>query len=259
MAAFTAKRAASIRLGAPHLTPLGELMVAVKRCGEGAVLSHLSAAVHWRVWTKTPPQIHVSVPIGRNPKAPGIQVHRRRRFESTRHEGIPVSTVLQTLIDCAAHSKIERLIDQADARNHLRADALRRRLEGRGEPGAAILRGILDRDAFVLTDSELERLFVPIALRAGLPKPLTQQTVKGYRVDFYWPELKLVVEVDGPRYHRTPLEQRRDIERQHALRKAEIECCRFTYWQVAEDPAYVETALAALRRPARTPGRPRAA
>lgn len=245
-------------VGSPHLTPQQRLMVAVKRCGEGAVLSHLSAAVHWDLWMKPPAEVQVSVPMERNPQPAGIRVHRRARFETARHEGIPVTTVLQTLIDCASHPKIERMINQADARNRLRADALRRGLDGRGDPGAAILRELLDRDAFVLTDSELERLFVPIALRAGLPKPLTQQWVCGYRLDFYWPDLRLAVEVDGLRYHRTPLQQRRDLERAHALRKAGIECCRLTYWQVAKEPRYAEGVLATLRPPGRTPGRPRA-
>jgi very-short-patch-repair endonuclease len=245
-------------VGSPHLSPLGELMVTIKRCGEGAVLSHLSAAVHWELWRKPPPRPQVTVPGRRNPKPKGIEVHRRDRIVATRHERVPVTTVLQTLIDCSAHPKIERMVNQADARNLLRADRLRRQLDGLTDPGAPMLRELLDRDAFVLTDSELERLFVPIALRAGLGKPLTQQWVNGYRVDFYWPELELVVEVDGLRYHRTPLQQRHDLEREHTLRKAGIECCRFSYWQVARDARSVEAALATFR-PARTPGRPRAA
>lgn len=249
-------------VGSPNLTPEQRLMVTVKRCGKGAVLSHLSAAVHWGIRTKEPPKPHVSVPAGRNPRPKGIVVHRRTDLTTTRHQGIPVTGVLRTLIDCApmlARAEAERMINQADARDLLRADALREQLEGRAEPGARILREILDRDAFVLTDSELERLFVPIALRAGLPKPLTQQHVEGYRVDFYWPELKLVVEVDGLRYHRTPLEQRRDLERTHALEEAGLTFRRFSYWQVAKDPAYTEGRLRRLRPPARTPGRPRAA
>ena len=47
-------------------------------------------------------------------------------------------------------------------------------------------------------------------MRAGLPKPLTQQWLHGFRVDFYWPELGLVVETDGLRYHRTAAQQARD-------------------------------------------------
>lgn len=245
-------------VGSPNLTPLQRLMVVVKRCGKGAVLSHLSAAVHWGLRSKEPPRPHVTVPAARNPRPSGVVVHRRDDVAAVRHRSVPVTTVLQTLIDCAplvSRPEAERLINQADARNLLRADRLREQLEGRLEPGAAILRGILDREAFVLADSELERLFVPIALRAGLPKPLTQQLVDGYRVDFYWPDLKLIVEVDGLRYHRTPLEQRRDLERAHAHKKSGHECGRFTCWQVAKDPGYVE---AALRPSARRPGRPRA-
>jgi very-short-patch-repair endonuclease len=34
--------------------------------------------------------------------------------------------------------------------------------------------------------------------------------VNGYRIDFYWPDLELVVETDGLRYHRTPEQQAKD-------------------------------------------------
>jgi very-short-patch-repair endonuclease len=251
-------------VGTPNLTRYGRLMVAIKSCGVRAVLSHLSAAVLWGLWKREPSQIQVTVPATRNPRPDGVKVYRRDlgARATTKQRGIPVTTPLQTLIDCAPglkRSEVERMINQADARNLLRADVLRAELEGRTEPGAAVLRQILDQDAFVLTDSELERLFVPIALRAGLPKPLTQQLVCGYRVDFYWPELELVVEVDGLRYHRTPLEQRRDLERTHALEGADIRCRRFSYWQVANESGYVAGVLGKLRPPARRPGRPRAA
>jgi very-short-patch-repair endonuclease/predicted transcriptional regulator of viral defense system len=251
-------------VGSPHITHCGRLMVAVKRCGPGTVLSHLSAAVLWGIWKRPPAGIHVTVPRRASPKPEGVHVHRRdlRVGATTLRDHIPVTTPLQTLIDCApnrARREVERLINQADAQNLLRADVLRGELEGRTEPGAVILREILDQDAFVLTDSELERLFVPIALRAGLPKPLTQQWVCGYRVDFYWPELELVVEVDGLRYHRTAIQQRRDLERAHALEGAGLTCRRLTYWQVAKEPVYVGGVLARVRPPAQTPGRPRAA
>lgn len=249
-------------IGSPNLTRYGRWMVAIKRCGRGAVLSHLSAAVLWGISRREGPEIAVTVPRHRNPRAKGIGVYRRERVAGDEHHGVPVTTVLQTLIDVApgrSRQEAERMINQADALDLIRADALLERLAGRAEPGATILRQILERDAFVLTDSVLEQLFVPIVLRAGLPKPLTQQVVNGYRVDFYWPELKLLVEVDGLRYHRTPLEQRRDLERTQAHEAALLTCRRFTYWQVAKDAEYVEECLARLRPPAQTPGRPRAA
>jgi very-short-patch-repair endonuclease/predicted transcriptional regulator of viral defense system len=248
-------------VGSPNLTDLGRLMVAIKRCGPGAVLSHLSAAVLWGIWKREPREIQVTVPFSRNPRPQGIDVRRRvlRPGDTTERHRIPVTTVLQTLIDCApnrSRREVERMINQADALDLLRADVLHAEVQGRTEPGAVVVRGILDAEAFVLSDSVLEQLFVPIALRAGLPRPLTQQTINGYRVDFYWPELGLVVEVDGLRYHRTPLEQRRDLERRQAHEDAGLTCRRFTYWQVAKEAGSVEERL---RRQARTPGRPRAA
>ena len=248
-------------VGTPVLSELGRLMVAIKQCGPGAVLSHLTAAVLWEIWRTAPAQVHVTVPPDRNPRPSGVRVLRRELPEGARtlRERVPLTTVLQTLIDCApnrARPELERMINQADARGLLRADALHDAVRARTEPGARRICAILDEDAFVLTESELERLFVPIAIRAGLGKPLTQQWIGGYRHDFYFPVHDLVVEVDGLRYHRTPLQQRRDLEKEHALAALSITCRRFSYWQVARQPSYVEKTL---RPRARRPDRPRAA
>ena len=95
-------------------------------------------------------------------------------------------------------------MNEADKLGLIDAESLRARIdEHRGARGVSMLRRLLDRNTLVMTDSELERRFVPITQRAGLPAPLTQEWVNGFRVDFYWPELALVVETDGLRYHRT--------------------------------------------------------
>ncbi len=65
------------------------------------------------------------------------------------------------------------------------------------------LRRVLDARTFVLTDSELERMMLPLIRRAGLPLPRTGVMLNGFKVDFFWPEIGLVVETDGLRYHRT--------------------------------------------------------
>ncbi len=91
---------------------------------------------------------------------------------------------------------------------------------------------------------DLERRFRPIARRAGLPPPWTQVNLNGFRVDFFWPELALVVETDGLRYHRTPAEQARDRVRDQALTAAGITVLRFTHAQVRYEPSHVERTLA---------------
>ena len=81
--------------------------------------------------------------------------------------------------------------------------------EHAGEPGVGRLREILDRRTFRYTRSELERVFIPLARQAGLPMPLTSVDVNGHEVDFYFPDLELVVETDGLTYHRTPPSRQR--------------------------------------------------
>jgi very-short-patch-repair endonuclease len=111
------------------------------------------------------------------------------------------------------------------------------------------IRAILDRSGFVLTESEPERRFLPIAALAGLPRRQTQQVVNGFRVDFFWPQLGLVVETDGLRYHRTAEQQARDRVRDQAHTAAGLTPLRFTHWQVRHDQGHVERTLRSVARP----------
>src|SRR3954454_7809714 len=179
-------------VGRPQLTREGLFMAAVLACGDGAALSHESAAELWCIRRRRTGPIEVSVPAGRNPRRNGIEIHRRSSIETTRHNGIPVTSAVQTLIDLSPRldgTQLERAVNEAV--NHDLTDPDRLREQLASTPGP--LRSMLERDAFTLTDSELEQLLLPIARPAGLPEPLTQVHVNGYRVDFYWPDLKLVV------------------------------------------------------------------
>jgi very-short-patch-repair endonuclease len=232
-------------VGTPRITKHGRWMVAVKLCGAGAALSHLTAAVLWALWRWEPGQMHVTVPRSRNPRADDSVVVHRSDVEFTTHHGIPVTTVLQTLIDCSTivdDRKLERMINEADALDLLGADVLRAKVEGR--PEAHRIRTILERDAFVLTDSELEALLVPLAHAAGLPRLESQVWVDGNRVDFYCRDLNLVIECQSLRYHRTPFKQRQDAMRQQRHAAAGTPCVPFTHFQIAHEPEYVVATLA---------------
>jgi very-short-patch-repair endonuclease len=177
----------------------------------------------------------------------GIVVHRRKTFESTSHHRIPVTTPAQTVVDIApslARDDLEHAINEADKRRLVDPEQLRAAVDELPRtPGIAIVRATLEHRTFTLTDSRLERLFIPIALRAGLPMPLTQQWVNGFRVDFYWPELKLIVETDGLTYHRTPAQQAGDAIRSQTHSAKGFVPLRFTRAQVKYEPAYVESIL----------------
>ncbi|HEX3239894.1 MAG TPA: DUF559 domain-containing protein [Solirubrobacterales bacterium] len=148
-----------------------------------------------------------------------------------------------------------RSINEADKLEVILADDLRRALESHtGQAGVKALRTLLDRDTFVLSDEELERLFLPLALGVGLSLPQTKIWLNGYEVDFYWPELKLVIETDGLRYHRTPSAQARDVRRDQAHTAAGFTRLRFTHWQVKHEPGYVKQVLQATASHLNRPG-----
>jgi hypothetical protein len=139
---------------------------------------------------------------------------------------------------------LERAVNEADKYDLIDPESLRAALDDfAGEPGVRPLRTLLDRHTFRLSDSDLEIFFRPIAIAAGMPQPLTKATVEGYEVDFFWPDLCLVVETDGLRYHRTASEQTRDHRRDQAHVAAGLTTLRFTHWQVRHESAHVRRIL----------------
>jgi very-short-patch-repair endonuclease len=234
-------------VGRPDLSRMGELMAAVLACGDGAVLSHGAAAELWDVCPRG--RLEVTVPPGRTPRRPGIAIHRvaLTKGHTTRRHAIPVTTPSRTLVDLAPYlhrDHLERAVNEADRLDLVDPEHLRERLnEFKGTRGVATLRTLLDRHTFTLTDSALERRFKPIARAAGLPEPLTQQWVNGFRVDFFWPDLGLVVETDGLRYHRTAADQARAHVRDQAHLAAGFQALRFSHAQVVHDRPHGESML----------------
>ena len=237
-------------VGRAELPPEGVWLAAVFTRGQGAALSHRSAAAAWRIAPAPRYPIHVSVPYERRPGRRGIRVHRRRRrFDVAVHDGIPITSPAQTILDVAGSwgdAELERAINEADKLELVHPQELRQFAEGKPGAGPRRVRDLLDRHTFLLTDSELERLFVPLARRAGLSEPVTQARLNGFDVDFYFAEEGVVVETDGARYHRTPAQQTRDRRRDHAHLAAGLTPLRFTHAQVRYEPLYVIRVLRAI-------------
>jgi very-short-patch-repair endonuclease len=232
-------------------------MVAVLGCGPGAMLSHGSAAALWGIGRQRR-GIEISVRAASPRRQAGSSVHRRPTLadrDVISREGIPVTGIVQTLVDLAATLKtdaVDRAVNEADRLDRIHPPELRRELEAhRCEPGVRPLRALLDRRTFRLKRSDLERRFLPLADQAGLPLPLTKQWVNGFEVDFYWPRTGLVVETDGLRYHRTPTQQAKDRLRDQTHTAAGMTPLRFTHEQVRYEPEHV---LAILRATARRLG-----
>jgi very-short-patch-repair endonuclease len=240
-------------IGRPDLTTYGRWMAAVLTCGADATLSHESAGAIWGIRSTRRRAIEVSVPASAFPRRSGILVHRRAdraALDVVLERGIPVTSPVCTLIDLATRlprSELEAAVNEADKRGLSDPERLRSAIAGmKSRRGAPALRRMLDHRTFALTDSELERRFLPLARGAGLPQPQTGRRVNGFKVDFYWPDLGLVVETDGLRYHRTPAQQARDRVRDHAHAAAGLTPLRFTHAQVAHEAEHVQATLTAV-------------
>jgi very-short-patch-repair endonuclease len=231
------------------------LFAAVVSCGPSAALSHESAAGLWNIRPLRIDRIEVSVPVPATPRRAGILVHRRAVLgpdDVRTRDGILVTSPVCTLIDLAARlerPELEAAINEADKLGLTDPEELRTAVERvPRRPGVRALRELLDRRTFTLTDSELERRFLPLAGGARLPPPQTGRHVNGFEVDFFWPDLGLVVETDGLRYHRTPAQQARDRIRDQAHTAAGLTPLRFTHGQLTFEPDRVQAVLSAVAR-----------
>jgi very-short-patch-repair endonuclease len=231
----------------------GHWLAAVLASGPEALLSHHSAAALWGIHrTRTSTPVHVVVARATTQQRSGVRIHRRvgvRPQERHVVDGIPVTGPVSTLVDIAlslSEDALEAAVNEASHRNLIGPEALRAELDDfPRRPGVGRLRRLLDRDGYVVTDTWLERRFLPIARQAGLAPPRTQAWLNGYRVDFYWPELGLVVEADSLRYHRTAASQAADHRRDQAHTAAGLTTLRFTRGQIVFETEHVRDVLTA--------------
>jgi very-short-patch-repair endonuclease len=209
--------------GVGHVAPSleADLMTAVLYAGPGAMLSHQTAAWWWGLTQRQPRQIEVSTPR-QCLCVPGVNVHARRRLDRVPHNGLPATTIPQTLLDYAsAHpfNDVRYVLAEAEYHHGLDLDEVRD-TAGRGKPGSTKLRNATDTHwpELARTRSHLERTFLFLCEQGGLPRPWVNRHVHGIRVDVYWPQYRLVVELDGTRGHRTQRQVNRDHSRDLELR-----------------------------------------
>jgi uncharacterized protein DUF559/putative AbiEi antitoxin of type IV toxin-antitoxin system len=233
-------------LGHPSLRVEGRRLAAVLACGPRAVLSHRSAASHWGLLTTGQSGIDVTAPRSRD-GIPGIRLHRSRSLDArdtTAHNGIPITSVARTLLDLAAALRshhLERALAQAESLQLYDHRAITDVIvRANGHRGRGALARATAREP-KLTRSELESRFLTLVRRAGLPEPEANSSLDapdhpGLEPDFYWPQLRLVVETDGWETHKTRAAFRSDRRKDAALTSIGYRVMRFTYDDVVYDP-----------------------
>jgi hypothetical protein len=222
-----------------HRAPSTEadLWAAVLYAGPGAMLSHLVAAWWWLLTDRRPTFIDVSTPR-RHDSLKALRIHSRRPIERVPHNGIPVTTVPQTLLDIAAIQPLDTVRYMlAEADYHRLVDFGRiEQILGRGKPGSARLRQAVEihNPDLARTNSPVEREFLALCEESGIPRPLVNARVCGFKVDCYWPSHRVVVELDGGKGHSTERQVARDHGRDLKLRGAQIAVRRYARRQIAQ-------------------------
>lgn len=240
----------------PVLEPWAMELAAVLACRRDALVSHRSAA---RLWGLTSPNagefVDITVMGGQRGRCAGIRLHRAasrlpKADQAIRH-GIPVTSAARTLLDLAGEvcdAELRRAFDTALQERIVTMPAVKAVLaRNRGRRGAARLGALLPENGREhVTRSHMERHFLRLLKRYGLPLPATNVSVCGFVVDCYWEEAGLVVELDGYRVHSTRLAFEADRRRNAALLAAGLRLLRLSWRQLekATEPTMVQVGQA---------------
>ena len=245
-------------VGHPVLGQTAFFTAAVLACGDGAVLSHHAAAAHLGLLRRDNRLPEVIVPASAGRKIDGIRPHRSRLDERDicQRSGLRVTRPARTILDVAAtkpFKALRRMVRQAlaerkvDLRRLL--DVLHRHPRHRG---AARLRAVI-ADGPAPTRSDLEDLALDLLDAAGIDRP---EVNPGLRLDgrAVFPDLlfrdeRVVIELDGRRWHHDLLTQQDDADKQAMLEARGYRVLRITWWQIVDHPrqtiARIRAALAA--------------
>ncbi len=229
---------------------------ALLACGEGAVLSHRSAAQLWRLRHGETFPVSVIAQGDRGRKHARIRARRMTldRSEWMVLDGLRLTTPARTIVDMAGElppRRMRELVERAQDLRRFDPGRIEAVLErNRRRPGC---RPLLDLIPLLEADADgaksyLERLFLRLVRNRRLPEPEVNIVIENRQRDFVWREQRLVVEVDGYAHHSSRKAMRRDKRRDRELTAGLWRPVRFTYEEVAFEPAPTADELASLLR-----------
>jgi very-short-patch-repair endonuclease len=206
--------------------PLAAETAAILACGPRALIAFHSANVIWVMRRGSAYPIHVLLPADRRTsQIRGVAIHRSTLLtqrDATIYKGLPITTPERTALDVAAtlpDKEVERCVAEGFALHLLNFAKLNAVLQrAPNHPGAPTLRRVIANGKPKRTTTTGEFNLLDHIRAAGLPDPETQHWVLEYQLDFYYPELKLVIEVDGP-WHETPWRKLTDAKRDARLKQ----------------------------------------
>lgn len=185
-----------------------------------------------------------------------VRLHRRALVEPrdiVSRGQLRITSVDLTVLDLAERLTdvaLERCVDDVLRRRLCSLPRLRWRLERSGRAGTAGLRAALATRAegYRATDSVLEDAFLDLCRCHGLPEPRRQVEVPRLgRVDFYYDDARIVIELDGYEYHSDRPAFQKDRTRSNALGVGGELVLRYTHADVTAEAAFVASQVRAAR------------
>jgi very-short-patch-repair endonuclease len=213
---------------------------ALLACGPDAVLSHGSAATLWGVFKRWEMPFEVTATSAR--RRQGIRVHRAAlsHRDIRVHLGVRVTSPARMLLDICPRlgdKTLTRAVNELRLERHLNladlAEVLDRFPRNRG---AKRLRPFLQPPGGP-TRSEFEDAFLEFLRRYGFPQPLVNTRVAGREVDAFFPVERVIVELDGYRFHSSRERFERDRDGDAEMLAIGLATVRITWERMTRAPA----------------------
>ena len=250
------------RVRAAPRTVEQKLLIAVWRAGPDSVASHRSAAYLWGVAGFGGRDLEVTRPRGRSQRTEFGTIHGSLQLPASHvgtRAGVPVTTAARTAFDLAgviSPKQLEQVVDDLIHRRVCTAAQMQHvffALARRGRRGTVAMRDRLEAigAGYVPPASELERRGRRLIDESDLPPPRVEVHLGGAdwigRVDLLWERERVVVELDGDRFHGSRLQRDADRQRDNALMAAGWRVLRITWDDLVDRPegvvAWIRDAL----------------
>ena len=226
---------------APELATEDALLIAALLvAGEGAVLSHGTAAWRWQLIPAPPVRIELAVPRRRTaPRGLVLFESQLRPADISLNAQFPTTSVPRTLLDLAVRYDQRALLKalaEAEFHHDTRPDDIQATLR-RGHPGSANLRRALKAHTpgHGEARSNLERRFRLLLIEHRIELPLRNEPLGPFTIDCLWPTRRVAVELDG-RQHSRPRQADSDDDRDLWLRRNRYVTRRYGERQVKQRP-----------------------